>query len=84
MKLEKIIQRSTKNCKDKIKTDKTRQKLTKQDDKFKEGKLKMDNNQIKLDSISAASTQNRRESTEIVQNRQRTNHNQYNKNRQKR
>ena len=49
MKLEKIIQRSTKNYKDKIKMDKTRQKLTKQDDKFKEGKLKIDNNQLKLE-----------------------------------
>ena len=29
------------------------------------------------------STKNRRESTKIVQNRQRTNHNEYNKNRQK-
>ena len=35
MKLEKIIQRSTKKYKDKIKTDKTRQKFKKQDDKFK-------------------------------------------------
>ena len=35
MKLEKVIQRSTKNCKDKIKTDKTRQKLTKQDENSK-------------------------------------------------
>ena len=32
--------------------DKTQQKLTKQDDKFKEGKLKIENNQIKLDNIS--------------------------------
>ena len=52
MKLEKIIQRSTKNYKYKIKTDKTRQKLTKQDDKSKEGKLKFVNNQIKLDNVS--------------------------------
>ena len=58
MKLEKIIQRSTKNYKDKIKTDKTRQKLTKQDDKFKEGKLKIDNNQLKLEIYQQKSTQN--------------------------
>ena len=52
MTLEKIIQRSTKNYKDKIKMDKTQQKLTKQDDKSKEGKLKFVNNQIKLDNVS--------------------------------
>ena len=58
MKLEKIIQRSTKNYKDKIKMDKTQQKLTKQDDNFKEGKLKIDNNQLKLEIYQHKAIQN--------------------------